>query len=993
MAYTSSSFKTRARTIDHLGREQIADCPTAISELWKNSYDAYATEVSLHLFDGNIDVAGLLDNGHGMNREEFENKWLTVGTESKTDGFEARPEDRNGLYPRPKQGQKGIGRLSSAALGPLLLLVSKRKDSRFVASLIDWRLFENPFIYLQDIRIPVTEFDHCYQLLEELPGMFDGLMGNIWGDSDDEARNQRLAEAWEMFSERELSVGVEADDTTKCRIENTLIEEVFTERHFNQWQVWRSEADHGTAMFVAGLQDALQALLSSTPLKEAEDYERSYRENFFQTLSNFTDPYSKKGEPATDNFDYSVTAWRGNLPDEILHKEKQFNIANLEDLEHIIEGSVDHEGYFKGRVKVFGEWVAEDYTVKPKQAYKTRKDTAFGPFHLRIGSYEDQIGNTSLPDDLHSMFKQQSELYSGLLVFRDGLRIMPYGRADSDYFRVEERRTKNAGMYFWSNRRMFGRVALTRESNPNLKDKAGREGFIDNKASKLFREIVENILIDVAKKHLGRYSETRKPTIEAIKEQKAQLKAEEDRKKLLSKERGRIRRSIKNNTSRLINHLQKLNELRQSAESRLSINTIDELQALKSEIDQLTEVTQSFSLSPIPPSLGRLEDDYRSYRRSELAAKEIIQQLTSAVNRAIAESQQKTDYEKATEIYRSKLASVNNSITKYATRGREMLSKQQTELDNLVKHCREQYKTVVENELEDLKLEKIPLSKVLTILDEEQEKVEIENAQKLSPYITALERINEEIDLEGLAIHSMNESTKYREELARLHSLAQLGVTVEIVGHELESLDLIIDSSLKSIAETQLNGEQKDYLKKANDAHLSLMEKLRFLSPLKLSGEKISKRISGQEIYNYVNDYFEEQFAKSDVVFSMTKSFASLFVHEYPSRIYPVFINLVNNALYWVQRTENEKRYITLDVNNNEIIVADNGPGVDSDDVEQLFTLFFTRKQRGGRGVGLYLSKQNLQAGGHKIRYETRENYKALPGANFAIEFKGVTHG
>lgn len=27
------TFQTRARTIDHLGREQIADCPTAISEL------------------------------------------------------------------------------------------------------------------------------------------------------------------------------------------------------------------------------------------------------------------------------------------------------------------------------------------------------------------------------------------------------------------------------------------------------------------------------------------------------------------------------------------------------------------------------------------------------------------------------------------------------------------------------------------------------------------------------------------------------------------------------------------------------------------------------------------------------------------------------------------------------------------------------------------------------------------------------------------------
>ncbi|MCP6026244.1 hypothetical protein NL375_33960, partial [Klebsiella pneumoniae] len=71
----------------------------------------------------------------------------------------------------------------------------------------------------------------------------------------------------------------------------------------------------------------------------------------------------------------------------------------------------------------------------------------------------------------------------------------------------------------------------------------------------------------------------------------------------------------------------------------------------------------------------------------------------------------------------------------------------------------------MEDTLEDLNLNKISLSDVLYKLDAEQQKVEIENKQKLSPYITALERINEQIDLEGLAIHSMNESIRYRDEL------------------------------------------------------------------------------------------------------------------------------------------------------------------------------------------------------------------------------------
>jgi hypothetical protein len=70
MAIESRPFSTRARTLDHLGREQIADVPTAISELWKNAYDAYATEVKLSVFEGNKLVASLFDDGHGMTKDD-----------------------------------------------------------------------------------------------------------------------------------------------------------------------------------------------------------------------------------------------------------------------------------------------------------------------------------------------------------------------------------------------------------------------------------------------------------------------------------------------------------------------------------------------------------------------------------------------------------------------------------------------------------------------------------------------------------------------------------------------------------------------------------------------------------------------------------------------------------------------------------------------------------------------------------------------------------
>lgn len=345
---SSIAFKTRARTIDHLGREQIADCPTAVSELWKNAFDAYAREVSLHIFDGDVPVAAVLDNGHGMSLEEFIEKWLVIGTESKASSTEIPEQDRNGLPYREKQGQKGIGRLSSAYLGSLLLLVSKRKNSSFTAALIDWRLFENPFLFLQDVVIPVVEFPDKDELWLHIPTLFDKLMSNIWGDGSDKARDERIAVAWATYEQFEIS---EARPSPREAIEKTLIDATFAERHIANWPVWNNASLHGTAMLMANLAYDLEVQLSdSSTVDEATAV--SAKEKLFQTLSNFTDPFvdpkEAHSELGADDFHYSVTAWKGVLSYPIISDEREFDYNNLEDLEHILEGEVDKNGIFRG---------------------------------------------------------------------------------------------------------------------------------------------------------------------------------------------------------------------------------------------------------------------------------------------------------------------------------------------------------------------------------------------------------------------------------------------------------------------------------------------------------------------------------------------------------------------------------------------------------------------------------------------------------------------
>ena len=122
-----AQFKTRARALDLLGRQQIAGIPTAINELIKNAHDAYADRFDID-FLRKENLLVLRDDGLGMTKEEFETRWLTIGTESKFANKKTAlpPVDKSKAL-RPIMGEKGIGRLAIASIGKQVLIISKAK--------------------------------------------------------------------------------------------------------------------------------------------------------------------------------------------------------------------------------------------------------------------------------------------------------------------------------------------------------------------------------------------------------------------------------------------------------------------------------------------------------------------------------------------------------------------------------------------------------------------------------------------------------------------------------------------------------------------------------------------------------------------------------------------------------------------------------------------------------------------------------------------------
>ena len=159
-----AQFRTKARAIELLGKNQIADLPTAITELWKNGYDAYGDRLQAELFksgykDVTSDIFIISDDGYGMTKDDVIEKWIVLGTNSKLVGEEIPIQDRFGKEKRISLGEKGIGRLSVNYLGNRMLLLTKKQNSRMVALFMDWSILSNSDLFVDDINIPIDEIE------------------------------------------------------------------------------------------------------------------------------------------------------------------------------------------------------------------------------------------------------------------------------------------------------------------------------------------------------------------------------------------------------------------------------------------------------------------------------------------------------------------------------------------------------------------------------------------------------------------------------------------------------------------------------------------------------------------------------------------------------------------------------------------------------------------------------------------------------------------
>jgi signal transduction histidine kinase len=142
-------FRVSPEVLGPLGAEQLQDPALAILELIKNAWDADATRVTISVdqkqLPGRITV---IDNGHGMNQSEFEDRWLVIGASYKRG--EQKSEGQRTLI-----GEKGLGRLASFALGSSISIKSARQGAQGFVANVNWESLRTA-ASLEDYEVSIS---------------------------------------------------------------------------------------------------------------------------------------------------------------------------------------------------------------------------------------------------------------------------------------------------------------------------------------------------------------------------------------------------------------------------------------------------------------------------------------------------------------------------------------------------------------------------------------------------------------------------------------------------------------------------------------------------------------------------------------------------------------------------------------------------------------------------------------------------------------------
>ena len=998
----SASIKVRARAVDLLGRQQIAGIPNAIHELFKNAYDAFARIVEVDLLVKERAMI-LRDDGFGMTEQDFRERWLTLGTESKVGQHKHTAEwlGNYGKEPRWTLGEKGIGRLAIATIGPAVLVITraKREDGLHdtVVCMIHWGIFELPSLNLEQIRIPVKTFrGGTLPMREDLAAM----KGSILEGLD--------------------HLGTAVSEDIRLKIETDLSKMDFEPSRVltGCGQVTLEGDGHGTVFIVRPYEEILDHDLDS---EDTERYSASRIERLLTGFSNTMLPGSSippiKGYFRKHNLNGEVRDYINDKAHEFFTQEEYQNA------DHIIEGTFDEHGQFKGMVKVFDrEPVPYSLSWSGGKGDKIK----CGPFSIRFGYLMGKSYESLLKGEEWNLMNEKLARIGGLYIYRNGVRVLPYGEADYDFLGIEHRRSRSAKDYFFTYRRLLGAIEITSDENSSLKEKAGREGFIENISYRQFRDVLKHLFVCVVRdfyRRSGEQSEEFWAIKDELESQKWILKK---RAKLASKQKADFSEELdKFFTSITDNQPEhKVRDIITRFDSRLDSLAKGDVEGLTNQVyllemqiqRELGKAQKSFQVYK-PQGVGltkSLQNDWEAYVKTYVRLKQnCFDPANDYIERKLSEFLD--THQKAVDrrrLLQSAISERKERLTKSVQKSQKAANEGLKKAQKVVKGSIMESKSRLSNEMasilsdfERVNFDKLPNNELARVKYMLEERLDL-TAEREQTYLNSLHRqldslvryLSEDImpDDVASALEQSNEALK--EELESSLQWAQVGMALGIVQHEFNSTVRKIKGNINQLqAWAKGTPQLRQLYNELSSGFTHLEEYLRLFTPMDRRLSRSKTTLIGDEIRKYLLDLFGERFEAKGIHFKVTDIFRGTVVNTYLSSILPVFVNLVDNACHWLEQSESGDKVITLDYHPDGLLVTNSGSGIEERHADTIFDFGFSTKEN-GRGMGLSISRKALRQEGMDLellnpgknshpQFLVRVEHEMAESDNYSLEF------
>ena len=139
----------------------------------------------------------------------------------------------------------------------------------------------------------------------------------------------------------------------------------------------------------------------------------------------------------------------------------------------------------------------DEHFIERRLASARCEDTPrCGPFELRLNVWDrDTASLRELAEAMGStkLAREVLNSVSGVSIYRDGFRVLPFGEQDDDWLRLDMRRVQEPTQRL-SNNQIVGYVLIGRDANPGLTDQTNREGLIEGPALDDLRHAVLELL-------------------------------------------------------------------------------------------------------------------------------------------------------------------------------------------------------------------------------------------------------------------------------------------------------------------------------------------------------------------------------------------------------------------------------------------------------------------------------------------------------------------